>query len=86
MEKESDSVSSADSSDYSDSENRDPSSQLPEEFKCPLCSSVFKHASSLSRHVKSKCGKVKKYSCSGCGKRFDRSDFLMTRWDSEEHL
>ena len=45
-------------------------------FKCPQCSRVFTHKSTLSRH-QSAVHAGNSFKCSGCGKEFDRKDSLV---------
>ena len=49
---------------------------LPKELKCSKCSKILQHASSLSRHMASKCGQAKHFPCKHCDKSFDRRDSL----------
>lgn len=54
----------------------DIQSDYSEYFLCPNCPKKFKHKTTLSRHVNSECGTLKKHLCNICEKGFDRFDSL----------
>ena len=60
----------------SDADSDGGSSSVEENLKCQVCRKIFKHKSSHSRHVGSKCGSAKSFECSICKRQFNRQDLL----------
>lgn len=49
-------------------------------YGCPQCGNVYKHKTSLYKHLKYECQKEKQFQCIYCMKKFARKGHLQSHW------